>query len=400
MKLDAEVLFRSGGIDCFRAIADPQAGTASLVPARAVFITESTVCACRAPGVSTGSRALRDFNLGDIVVAQEDATGHTRGFIAPNGQDAGLLLEIEDQGMNRVIPFTGIHMLTARQTLLAAVSAASAHDLHLRRALSAIDEMFELIRAADDVDRFSDDLRGLAFHAAMLDQSPATRVHVPMEALGRFCLASRLRASLQAIDPTHPDAIAARGMHDDIINDLGVSPDARSTGSVHDGRGHATPVDMLLRAALGKITSTPPARIEASILEVSDLAYLEEALDPHRLTGPWVDAFSTFLRAQIQAPGHLDPSWPGSALRPVITLAAIDGRDLLLVGFPFDATSAVRHVLSWPTSDRHLVSPIDGGAVMNLSPEDIPDRQEVERLAASLRMLRLEGVMESPDGRY
>ena len=413
MRLSPQALFDAGAINCRFVRLDEEEGVIEVLRAKAVFVTESTVAACRnieaRLDLHESEIRRQEFSLGDIVVARVDEEGRTRGSVARNGQDAGVVLEFGVGDEVRRLPFSGMHMFAARETLLAMRAAGEDLGLDGQRALASIGEMFELARGTPDPARFSDELRGQAFRAALVDQLDRVDIGLSDDELGRYCTGARLRADIHALDPGNPDALSSRGTHADIVNEFGVtvgeSSGARQRmvhtviGTMTQGRA-ARANEALLRSIFGAVTSTPIEQLSVSMVQIDDFDYLRERMADRRLTGPWVDAFTAHAEALLRG-GPVAADGSGAQnYRFETMLAQVEGRDFLLVRDEADGRPPAGYVYSWPTSDRHMLTNRDNLISANISLEEVPSEAEIARLTAVLNELRNGRALDYPEGDY
>lgn len=381
MKLDLDALFQDEAISCVKLEMglDEGAGPPRLhhLPARAVIVTASSVLRCQDAMEARGrSAALRNLNLCDVVVAYTDLEGRRRCVVTSDAQDAGVL--VHPTRTDPPIPFTGAHLLGALDALMGHLASGRNLEPDALRAMTAIDEVFDIVRASDDPGRFPDLLRGMAFKSAFMDDLRGLQMDISLEELGRFGLLNRIRSGIQAVDPEHPEAISSRASHKALLSTLGLAeiegPGVYPAG--HDPDLHGPDLSIL--------TGTSEGRVAQSLARVAAPDRLAAMIDRHALSGRWVSLALKTEDGRIAGARFRES---GSSV-----LVSKDGRDVLL-----SPTHDGRIVTqSWPTSERRLA--ISGHQVpqLALSSSEIPSRQDLDRLAALLANLRLEAIEDLP----
>lgn len=386
MILSPAHLFQAAGIECWHVAADPLSEEIRRVRSRAAFVIDQTAEACRvleaASPVEQDGIHRQKFRFGDIVFARQMEDGTIERGIVPNGQDAALMIEIPDGASTRAIPFTGDHLLAARETLMALQSRGTSLDGNAQRVLASVSGLFEMVNGNPDSNRFSQKLIGMACKALVADQVPGIVIGLEDEPFARLCTANALRARIGAIELHNPDALAFRSSHEEVIQGYGVDLDFRSTAQRTPMRevmgnlvaGH----DREVTAILGSITGTPKSDIRISAVGLDDFQLLCERVDTSRLTGPWVDLACQRLDDTLAT---------GDGSRFVAILASAEGRDILLVSGDPDRHAGIGYACSWPTVERALASGYQGKVLANLSPEEAPAPEDIERLRTVLAEL-------------
>lgn len=391
MKIDPKALFSTSGIGCLRLTRNAETGAMETHPARAAFVTRESATLSRA----VSGKVVSDVGYGDVLVLVQMPDGSTRGEHAPAGADAGVALEMASQtGDDRLIPFTGPSMLAARSKLGALSISGSMSD-DMRRALDGIRGSFELVAAHPDPTRHRLDLVGQAFHAALIDTFGDISLPFSHEAFGRKARADMIRARIAAIDPLHPDALGFARDLPGILEAAGVDIawagglDAKAVmGSDFSEQGMRRAVaanESLRRNVFGRATRTPIDRLSMSVIPEDEMETLIARHPDRRLSGAWVEA----LRAGLE--DALGDDMPGGEVE--MEMLSIDGRDLMLVRDDVSAARGQVFVYAWPASDRALVSKTDGNRILNVSPEEIPEIEEIRRIAGSLEQIEARSAL-------
>lgn len=387
MILSPAHLFQAAGIECWHIARDPLSEEIRKLRSKAVFVIDETAEACRvleAASVDGAEKLHRQkFRFGDIVFARQLEDGTVERGIVPNGQDAALIIEVPDGAGTRAVPFTGDHLLSARETLLSLQSRGASLDGNAQRVLASVSGLFEMVNGNPDSTRFSQNLIGMACKALVADQVPGIRFCLDDAQFARLCTANALRARIGEIELHNPDALAFRSSHEEVIQGYGVDLDFRS-GSAHRSpmrdamRGLMAGHDREMAAIFGSLTATPVPTMKVSAVGLEDFQLLCERVDTSRLSGPWVD-----LACQ-----RFEDTLAGSeASHFVAVLATAEGRDILLISGDPDRDATIGYVCSWPTVERSLATDYRGRILANFSPEEAPDPEDVERLRSVLAEL-------------
>lgn len=380
MKLDLDALFQDA-ISCVKLEMGPDDGDGPArlhhLPARVVIITASSVDRCqKAMEAISRSVATRSLNLCDVVVAYTDLQGRRRCVVTSDAQDAGLV--IRPTRSDPPIPFTGKHLLDAMESLMGHLASGKDLEADAFRVMTAIDEVFDIVRASDAPARFPDLLRGMAFKSAFMNDLRGLRMDISLEELGRFGLLNRIRSGIQAADPEHPEALSSRATHKSVLEALGLVEVSALAGHSYDRDPDLQGPDLSL------LTGTSGNRISRSLVRVSAPERFAATVDRNALSGRWVDA----VLGSGSGQGSISRLWEEG----IPILIAKDGRDVLIF-----ATRDGRIVTqSWPTSERLLATAGRKEPLLNLSSSEIPSAQDLDRLASVLAALRIEASDDLP----
>lgn len=167
MKIHTKALLDTCGFACKSLAGEPETGGYAELDARAVFITEDSVERARAAQAGLAPfdpSRLPSLRYGDILISRARPDGQKEGLHIPAGRDAGLVVPVTgSDGFERQIPFTGRHMLSARQQLLAMGPRGRQLNADQRTILEGIQGVFEIVAAKADPAVFSEELIGQAF---------------------------------------------------------------------------------------------------------------------------------------------------------------------------------------------------------------------------------------------
>lgn len=222
------------------------------------------------------------------------------------------------------------------------------------------------------------------------------------QGLDRYLEAKMLRERIRVLDPEHEDASGASpaGM-DGLLGERGVTDRAKAgvrvrapTGPMlvndHMLRGAVEANDALCRQVFRPLTKTAIEDLAVGMLGRGEYDALLEAFRDRDeiLTGPWVDK-------AVEKMGAVIDNGLGERYQYEVLLASAEDRDVLLVREP---GSAMHYFYSWETADRRPLLEIDGGeGIPTISPEEVPDTDELERLRGVWQGLeeRLEDRLEA-----
>lgn len=401
MRLSRRALFRAGGINANYIHTCPDTGQIAMRPASVSFVTESTVAAARRIeqhfDLMPTELRRQDFKLGDIVVAWIDQANKTQGFIAPRGGNAGIVLDINLARDRIHIPFSGEHLFSARKKLLLLHRNYDDIGVDASRALASIDELFALVRASPDPERFDIGLQGMAFRALLDDKFQDIESDLTDEELGRYFSAITLRAAIQKIDHTHPDALSSELTHMQILAQMGVEG-KRSTsgvggaitdtlsGAMNSFRKDRSPAfeGTRMEASLARITRMRIGLIPMTSLGQDDFQKATDASRAAQITGDWVDA----LCRDVDLSAPTVRGLPGLPPQPLSRLVKIGGRDALLIPSHSGGSRADGGViLSWPSSERQLAGRYGDRSLLHISREEAPSAAARAKLCDTVASL-------------
>jgi len=391
MKISPAHLFDAGGISCFHLRENPETGRIDQFPACAVFVIEETVSACRERDSSVGS-LLQEVAYGDILVTWRDSEGRVRGQRSPGGRDAALAVTAPPGSEGRLLPFTGENMFEAWSRLSEAHVSGRDLDPSHRRVLFSIEGLFRMIQGNTEPERFPENVIGAAYKAVFANRRHNVHVDVSDSEFALLCIAKTLRARIGGIDPQNPDALVAAVDHDDILSALGIDTIGGRRGS------RLTPSDAfpmapaVLRSVIAAVSSAPQDRLGVSRLDGRDADLLLERAAGEVLSGDWVDMVQDMVSDGIG--GDVLSGIPGSG--PDVALLSVKGRDLLVLQDPDPGQGGL--VWSWPSADRRTLVSLDGRMMIAVSPEEIPERSEIDRLQAIFHTVARRAALEAvPD---
>ncbi|MEY8799473.1 hypothetical protein AB9K35_04035 [Leisingera sp. XS_AS12] len=407
MKIHTKALLDTCGFACKSLASDPETGGYAELDARAVFITEDSVERARAAQVGLAPfdpSRLPSLRYGDILISRARPDGQKEGLHIPAGRDAGLVVPVTgSDGFDRQIPFTGRHMLSARQQLLAMGPRGRQLNADQRTILEGIQGVFEIVAAKADPAVFSEELIGQAFMCSLLDHAGRIGTSISDAEFGRKARADMIRAQITRVRPDHPDGLSAAAAADldEVFQDIGIRTSAQSGGEIRSIggmevtdealRGMIMSNERLSREVFGALTATPLSRLGAAAVSSMEYDLLADELSDRALTGQWVD------RAQRRAQEITGEQMPGYTFE--MKVFSVDGIDILAIRDSVGSASGQAFVYSWPTADRIPLAEIGNETVLNISPEEIPGEEEVKRLQGILDSLIGDQALEAAHGR-
>lgn len=384
MKVDAGKLLRHCGIDCTKVEFVEAKGKVAFQPARMAFVTHENVHAIS--GKPDGKRrSLEKVRYGDALIVWTDDAGTRRGTRVEAGRDAGVQISARIRDEEQLIPFTGLAMLSAREKLASVEPSQVTEDQ--RRALAGIQGVMHVIMSHPDPIRFPQAVIGNAFAAAMLDAMGRPRLPVPAEDFGRKARADLIRAKISRIDPDHPDGLGPlRPLHR-ILDDFGIGSPViggrrrpfDSTINEASLRRLVSTSPELSRGVFGTLTTTPVDRLSAAPMTSDDYEVLTDGLSSHRITGAWLDGAVERVTAVMR---EANPVY-----RCDMAAYAIDNRDIFTLRDNHGPVPGMAYAYSWPSMERLPSARINGAIQVNISPEEIPDEEEIRRLQGVLDLL-------------
>lgn len=301
MKINTKALLDTGGFSCTSLAFNEETGGYAECEARAVFITEETVAGARAAQADmppVDPSRLPDLRYGDVLVSRAHPDGRKEGLHIPAGRDAGLVIAVlSADGSSQNIPFTGSHMLAARQRLLAMSARGEALSGDQEKILAGVQGVLEIVAARPDPKRFSGDLIGKAFMCSLIDRPNRIELSISDAEFGRKARADMIRAQIAHLSPDHPDGLspAAAASLDELLREVGVQTGAdaiREVGGIsiteETIRGMVAANPQFCTDVFGSITATPVHRLSAAAITSGEYDLLADELSEHVLTGSWV----------------------------------------------------------------------------------------------------------------
>lgn len=383
MKISVKHLLATNGIHCVKI---SQAGSAGMAQfdARAAFVTETTVEDARRSAMEAGEKpeaAAPDLRYGDVLVSWKDGSGH-QGVHASAGQDAGIHILLTSDAGASILPFTGMSMVAAHDSLIELARRGSISDQQ-QRVLQGIQGVYDVVMAAVLEKRFPDRLTGMVFASKISGGGQQPIIGVEPAAFARHAQANMIRARISAIDPDHPEAAMSCDSLEDILERvLGHKPDE----VLRQGMGAPIDEALLRRIAkstpglseklLGALSRTPPARMSARAISTEDMALLARGISRNRLSGAWVDEAS---RRLDEIGGSIVPGTSGA-----VEFFTVGRRDILAMRDSISEQSGSVFLYSWPSYDRIPASKVDGEVIFHVSREEIPAAMDVARLRSTL----------------
>ena len=400
MKLSAKALLKVAGIRCRNHEVDPETGEEIALPARLAFVSETTAAAAR--NLSSRDREYTvtegdpDVTYGSVLAVSRSANGPSVAKLLKPGEESGFKLEIDGE----MLALTGSGMLPLREKMIAMTRAGRALEEGHRHALSGIQEIFEMVSCAPDTDRFPARLIAQAYHASMIDSFGEVELGISDEEFARKSRADLCRARIGQLAPAHVDAMDSSRPLRDLLANAGVEINAAGMGAEIRGaaarqiteekiRRMILANDRMCREVFGALTLTPIEQLSAAVIAEADHARLLAQKGNRRLTGPWVDRAEQVTRDITRS------GMPGYQFD--FSLFAEDGRDYLMVADNVSRKNGVAFVYSWPTAMRRPVMEVEAGRMIAVSPADVPDEAEMERLERVLSQLEADPEVTDDD---
>jgi hypothetical protein len=381
MKMNPASILKASGITCHYYAKDG----VSRLPAVAAFVTEESVIEARRKPASPGG--LAQVNYGDLIVVRTTPTGERDAVIQPLGSHGAYFIDVQTDIGNRPLRFTGNGMLNAREALVNLAGNGSDIGTDGRNTLAGIQFVFELVSANPDINRYGSRTVADAFLSVMSEGAGSIGLSVSHEDFARKARADLMRAEIGMIDPTHKDALVRNVELDRILIDAGANILSSSSGSMRGVRGDdeedmrrvVMANEKLSQDVFGKVTCTPLSELSVSIVDMDSSEDLMDDMEDRILSGDWVTA----VRADLAR--VLEEAMPG--YKYDFMIAAKDGRDIMIVSDTLGDVSGAIYVYSWPSSDRLPAIDAGGGKKMTISPEEIPDDEEISRLSGILEKM-------------
>lgn len=381
MRINAKALLRAAGVSCLLE------GPAGVRRARVALVTEETVRAARTlgeadPSLRTTERSPQLRYGGALAYVDTGAGGSERVELAP-GEGDGFRLP-------RGPHFLGRHMCEAERALTLAARPDQAP------LLGALRSVLTLVATVPDPDRYPEHLIAQGYRFTLRSAFGEARVPIGEAGQALRARSDLVRSRISDLDPRSPDALSACAPLPLLLDRAGL--DVRAEGVRVAGFGRLNRADVRRLAQtdpyrdglFGRITRTPPDRLDGVALSLPEATLLEEALSARRLTGAWPDAVRATGRGLTRSGlfgYHLD-----------LTLFATEGRDLLLLTDTVGQEGGVALLFSWPTHERVPILSCPAGPVYATAPEETPTEAEVIRLGRTLTGL-LEERMASQNAR-
>jgi hypothetical protein len=385
MKVSVKALFESGGIRCIRK--DEQGASH---PARIAYVTGKTVNAARA--LAASNEIMKpgdgdpDVTYGSIVSVSRTTDGSSMGRVYNPGEMAPFYLAVTD----KELCLSGASMLPLRENMVAMTRDGGTLTKDQSNALEGIQEIFEMVASAPDTDRFPCSLIAQSYLASMVDAFGEVDLPIDEDRFVRKSRADLLRARIGMLDARHPDGIAsARPLRDLLatagieVGESGIGAEIRSPAMAQINEEAIRRIvlanEHMCREVFGAMTATPVSELSAAMIPLDSLDQLRTNKSNRRLSGEWIDQVGARARRITQG------STPGYGFE--MDVFSEDGRDFLTISDNVGQKNNVAFVYSWPTAERIPVMDIEIGRVLNVSPEEAPGEEEIERLSQVLGQL-------------
>jgi hypothetical protein len=402
-----KALFKTGGIRCVQKVVDPETRITTSSDAKIAYVTRSTVASARDLSSNNPEYAVSDGDpdvlYGSIVVVVRSPEGQTEGKVIAPGESASLFIRVGDKD----IGMTGSDMLGLREAMVGMTKVGGQLNKNQRNALTAIQEIFEMVISAPDVDRFPASLIAQSYHATIIDIFGEVDLPISPEGFAAKSRGDLFRARIGMLDPTNQDAMSYARPLRQILLEAGI--DVSETGVGSDITGHAASKineeairrtmqsnNRMTDEVFGAMTGTPIEKLSAAMIPLKSLEKLRDGKAKSRLSGSWVDHITETARSITQA-GTFSDSFE-------MDVFSEGGRDFLTISDDIGQQNDVAFVYSWPTAERIPVVEVSTGRMLNVSPEEVPDEKEIVRLSKVLGQLEnvmyLEGDAEFERSRF
>lgn len=370
MRINAKALLRAAGVSCL--LEEP----GRVRRARVALVTEETVRAARALGEADpelrATERSPQLRYGGALAYVDTGGGRGERITVAPGEGDGFRLP----GGPR---FLGPHMCEAERALSGLDRPEHAP------LLDAIRSVLTLVATVPDTDRFPAHLIAQSYRYTLRAAFGPARLPIGETEQALRARSDLVRSRIFELDPRSPDALYACAPLPLLLDRVGVDVRAAGVRVAGFGRLNRTDVRRLAQTSpyrdglFGRLTRTPPDRLDGVALSLAEAELLGEVLSSRRLSGAWPDA--------VRASGR-DLTRSGLfGYNLDLTLFATEGRDLLLLTDTVGQEGGVALLFSWPTHERVPVHGSAAGPVYATAPEETPTEEEVIRLERSLSAL-------------
>lgn len=399
MRISVKALFKAAGIKCVQKITNSETGAEQMMDARLAFVTEGTVSAARRLGKSDEAYEVTDgdpeVTYGSAVAVSRGSAGTSKGQVITPGSSGSFFISID----GAFEELTGSNMLRLREKMIQMTRNGETLNTGQRHALVGIQEIFEMVSSAPDTSRFPSDLISQSYHASITDAFGDVEIPITPDQFASKSRADLYRARIGILDSSHPDGMnSARSLRDILssggieVSESGVGAEIRgsSANMINEEAIRRTILgnDRMCREVFGALTGTPIEKLSAAMIPLSSLKKLRELKSNKRLSGDWI------VRAAEVAQSITQGGMSGYQFE--LDIFSEGGRDILTISDSIGQKNDVAFVYSWPTSERIPVMEINSGRVMNVSPEEVPDNAELDRLSKVLGQLEAVNI-HNPD---
>lgn len=388
MKLNVRALFEGNAVRCEKQHEDNYGEIATL-EAQIVVISETSVMnvrnlAAQDPKYQPSDRDP-EVRFGDILAVTRSPDGSTASEVITPGKPSSYYVQIGEENLNLTASF-----LNLRESLVALTRKDVQMTQGQRRLLMGVQETLEMVSSAPDQERFTTALIAEGFQAAMIDAFGDFEMTVTPEQFALKSKADLLRARIGTLDENHPDSLGNANDLRNVLGRAGVEVNSNGIGAQIRAAGNQQITedsmrrsiqsnDQMCRKVFGAMTNTPIEKLSAAMISIEQLGQLRENLGDRRLTGDWVDAVKE--RATDITRGAM------GNYSFEMDMFVDGGRDILVIDDTIGRRNGVAFAYSWPTADRHPIMEIDRGRVYNISPEEVPSEEEIERLTVIVNQL-------------
>ena len=393
MNLDTKALFKIGGIRCNYLSFDEKTGTRQRLDAHLAFVTDETV--------KKTVREIRDYQRHDSSFDVDRANVNVRYgcavAVVPGGQPVdrvlapgesdSYVLDIEGEDF----PLVGPGMLPLRDKIRAMEQGSGNLTIDQRHALDGIQDIFRMVSSVPDPERFPVGLVSQAYQA-MIFKSGNIRLPLSDTQFVAKSRADLYRARIRQLDSSHRDAMSsARSLYNLLedagmkISESGIDRNIRgpivSRITAETIRRIMQANERMCREVFGILTKTSIENLSAAMISLSGLETFRNDVTNRCLSGDWID--------KVRGEAGLIARDGKSGYSFGMDIFSRDGRDIMVMLDQDGCEQGVVFVYSWPTSERIPVMEINDVYTLSVSPEEVPDEAELERLRGIIDTLEL-----------
>lgn len=379
MKFDLDGLFQAAGIRCTYLEKAPD-GTILRHEAVGAFVTEISLMAMEAAArfdMPAGRQISAPF--GSFVAVLTDTRGRRFGRRLMPGEYDSFVIDVG----GAELPFTGEHMFVVREILKDQHDRNGGLTFSQANLLGGIQEIFETVCQTYDRSRFPPDLIAQAFRSALTDAFGHFDLPVSPEEFARKAHADLVRSRIGLLDPGHEDGMTSAPEFMSLLHAAGITP-----SRIGAGAGHRAPMgidaeveevrraisadDRMVREVFGAMTRCSVEELSVATIAQGDVERLCGAYSHARLTGPWIEEVQRRV---------VDVTTSGMGSTPFgIAIYAIDGCDVAVFTDVVAPAKDIAFAFSWPSHMRTPIVDVGQGHVISITPEDVPNEVELERL--------------------
>lgn len=399
MKINVKALFQIGSIECSYKTTRPD-GSENVSEARFAYVTDVTVKQARKLSVDNATfrpgTGDPDVSYGSAVAVSRDDAGKSEGHVIGPGEDQPFFLSVDGKDHR----LSGQDMLKLRESIMACTKGGTPLNSNTKNALEGIQNIFEMIVSAPDIERFPVHLIAQAYQAAMIDHFGTFELPITPAGFAAKSRADLLRARIGILDPSHSDGIAQARPLRDLLSSAGIEVSISGVGvEVRSPAASQITEEAIRRTVLandrmcgevfGVMTSTPIEKLSAAMIPLSGIDILRTHKSKNKLSGDWVRKVSETACNITQGNMH--------GYNFELDVFSEGGRDMLVISDDVGQKNDIAFIYSWPTAERIPVMEIGLTRILNVSPEEVPTEIEIERLSQVLGHLESSHIYD-PEG--